>query len=115
MIDFNIDALNAHPWDKISHALIGLIIAAPFYLVGWLLDDPVWSIALAMTGSAAALGVFYGREQDQHWHKHRDKVVASWFAWNWSRDAIWDWLVVWPPQLILLLLIWWQVGTVGHG
>lgn len=111
---FDLGRLSRHPWDKVSHAVIGLVISAPFFLAGvavifWLGADPFWlgvGVLLPLVGAAAALGVFYGREQSQHWKKYPDELVGSWFFWNWSRDGVLDWLVLWPPLIILLGLFW---------
>lgn len=102
----DLNKFNGHPWDKISHVLISLIIAVPFYaLAAVVLFVSAWpsaALAVAVAGSAAALGVFYGREQFGHWKNHKDELLASWFFWNWSKDGQWDWYVVWPAQIALL-------------
>lgn len=72
---------NKHPWDKISHLLIALLITIVGLLIGF-----------GYEATAAASGLFYGREQAQE-ERFQQDYIDPWFFWTWRKDGVFDWIV----------------------
>lgn len=80
-----------HPWNKISHILIAIVIILTGYFIGW-----AWEAAMLY------FGISYGRGQVQDERMSRD-YVTSWMPWTWSRDGMIDWAV---PSVVAILVTW---------
>lgn len=78
----NLDMLNHHPWDKVSHSVIALGI----FTTGAIFGSPE-------AGAGAAIGVFYGREQFSWWKYHKDQLFKSWLPWSWGKDGQLDFYI----------------------
>lgn len=94
--------LNAHPYDKIMHALIASVIT----MIGW-------AIGFTIIGGAIAIAVFYGKEVGEHWYKYKGDYPAgsikhsinSWLFIKWDKGSQFDWLAAAVPAAVLALIL----------